>query len=238
MGKRSLPVIPGTRISCTYPCHPFQWLSPTETKRPSKNNSAFCRRADFNPLERNEFRSTKLFLDIRIFMLTYRTFRNSDPPLLANLWQSRAGQPGLLQLVSSDLLEQLVFSRLYFDYNGLHLAFDDGRPVGFAHAGFGRNAEGNWFSTDAGATCLLLVRPDCAEDEVAAGLLDRCEEYFRRRGAKVFYGGGFQPRIPSISACTAAANCRGCLIRMRSPGGLSPRTATGRLSGRCSCGAS
>jgi hypothetical protein len=52
-------------------------------------------------------------------MLTYRTFRNSDPPALAALWRSRAGQPGLVQPVSPDLLEQLVFSRLYFDYGGL-----------------------------------------------------------------------------------------------------------------------
>ena len=129
-------------------------------------------------------------------MLTYRTFRNTDPPLLADLWQSRAGQPGLVQPVSPDLLEQLVFAKLYFDYGGLLLALDDGRPVGFAHAGFGPNLEESWFSTEAGVTCVVLVRPDCAEAEVAAGLLDRCEEYLRRRGAKVLYGGGFQPLDP------------------------------------------
>ena len=129
-------------------------------------------------------------------MLTYRTFRNTDPPVLANLWQSRASQPGLAQPVSSDLLEQLVFAKLYFDYGGLFLAWDKDRPVGFAHAGFGPNAEESWFSTDAGVTCVVLVRPDCAEDEVAAGLLDRCEEYLRRRGAKALYGGGLQPLDP------------------------------------------
>ncbi len=54
----------------------------------------------------------------------------------------------------------------------------------------------SWISTDAGVTCMVLVRPDCAEDEVAAGLLDRCEEYLRRRGAKALYGGGLQPLSP------------------------------------------
>ena len=34
-------------------------------------------------------------------MPTYRTFRNSDPPVLTDLWRSRAGQPGLLQPVST-----------------------------------------------------------------------------------------------------------------------------------------
>ena len=129
-------------------------------------------------------------------MLTYRTFRNSDPPVLTALWRSRAGQPGLLQPVSPDLLEQLVFAKLYFDYGGLLLAWDDGQPVGFAHAGFGPNADESWTSTEAGVTCVVLVRPGCAEAEVAAGLLDRCEEYLRRRGAKALYGGGLYPLNP------------------------------------------
>jgi ribosomal protein S18 acetylase RimI-like enzyme len=129
-------------------------------------------------------------------MLTYRAFRNADPPLLAELWRSRAGQPGLVQPVSPDLLEQLVFAKLYFDYDGLLLALDDGRPVGFAHAGFGPNAQQNGLATETGVTCVVLVRPDCAEAEVAAGLLDRCEEYLRRRGAKVLYGGGLPSRAP------------------------------------------
>ena len=67
-------------------------------------------------------------------MLTYRSFRNADPPILTALWRSRAGQPGLMNLVSPDLLEQLVFAKPYFDYAGLILAFADGSPVGFAHA--------------------------------------------------------------------------------------------------------
>jgi GNAT superfamily N-acetyltransferase len=129
-------------------------------------------------------------------MLTYRTFRNTDPPVVAALWRSRAGQPGLLHPVSPDLFEQLVFAKLYFDYGGLVLAQSDGRPVGFAQAGFGPSSKRNWISTDAGVTCVVVTRPDRAEDEVAAGLLDRCEEYLRGRGATVLYGGGIAPLNP------------------------------------------
>lgn len=129
-------------------------------------------------------------------MLTYRSFRNADPPALAALWRSRAGQPGLFQPVSCDLLEQLVFAKLYFDYDGLLLACDDGHPVGFAHAGFGPNAEQNWIATETGVICVLMVRPDCAEAEVSGGLLDRCEEYLRGRGARVLYGGSLSPLSP------------------------------------------
>jgi GNAT superfamily N-acetyltransferase len=129
-------------------------------------------------------------------MLTFRTFRNTDPPELAALWRSLAGQPGLLQPVSPDILEQLIFAKLYFDYHGLALAHDDGRLVGFAHAGFGANLDESWISTDTGVICVLLVRPDCAQAEVAAGLLDRCEKYLGGRGARVLYGGGLHPLDP------------------------------------------
>ena len=38
-----------------------------------------------------------------------------------------------------------------------------------------------------------MVRPDCDEAQVAAGLLERSEAYLHRRGAKVIYGGGIRP---------------------------------------------
>ena len=129
-------------------------------------------------------------------MLTYRTFRNSDPPVLTSLWRSRAGQPGLLQPVSPDLFEQLVFAKLYFDYAGLFLAWDDDVPVGFAHVGFGPTDDESSISTDIGVICTVLVRPGCAEAEVSAGLVDRCEDYLRRRGAKTICGGGLHPINP------------------------------------------
>ena len=93
-------------------------------------------------------------------MLTYRTFRNTDPPTLASIWRSRAEQQGLAQPLSVDLLEQYVFAKLYFDYQGLILACDDGEAVGFAHAGFGPNDEEDAVATELGTTCLVLTRPD------------------------------------------------------------------------------
>ncbi len=130
-------------------------------------------------------------------MLRYRTFRNTDPPVLAGLWQTRAQQRGLRQPVWPDLLEQLVFAKLYFDYQGLWLAWDDDRPMGFAHAGFGPNEAQTALSTAQGVTCIVLVRGDCdREAEVAAGLLERCEAYLRCRGASVLYGGATHRLAP------------------------------------------
>jgi GNAT superfamily N-acetyltransferase len=129
-------------------------------------------------------------------MLTYRTFRNTDPLILTSLWRGRAEQLGLMQPVSPDLFEQLVFAKTYFDYAGLFLAFQDDLPVGFAHAGFGPNELFNGLSFNLGVTSVIVVRSGCDEAEVASGLLSHCEEYLRGRGAKVLYGGGIQPLNP------------------------------------------
>ncbi|OHB68696.1 MAG: hypothetical protein A2V70_10320 [Planctomycetes bacterium RBG_13_63_9] len=129
-------------------------------------------------------------------MLSYHTFRNTDPPVLTAIWRSRSGQPGLTESVSADLFEQLIFAKLYFDYDGLIVAREDGRPVGFAHAAFGPNAAEDLLTTELGVTCMSLVRPDAAEADVASGLLQRCEEYLLGRGAKVLYGGGIRPLNP------------------------------------------
>ncbi|MBN2578884.1 MAG: GNAT family N-acetyltransferase [Pirellulales bacterium] len=129
-------------------------------------------------------------------MLTFRSFRNTDPPLLTALWRSQAGQSGLLQPVSSDLFEQLIFSKLYFDYPGLIFAFDGATAVGCVHAGFGPNQAQDRVICDAGVTNLLLVRPGDEEEEVASELLLQSEAYLRGRGAKVLYGGGLRPLSP------------------------------------------
>ena len=67
-----------------------------------------------------------------------------------------------------------MFGKIHFDCAGLILAFDDDLPVGFAHASFGPNQRRDWISTEQGVICILVVRPDCTEKEVAAGLLERC----------------------------------------------------------------
>ncbi|HID74684.1 MAG TPA: hypothetical protein EYP56_01660 [Planctomycetaceae bacterium] len=129
-------------------------------------------------------------------MLSFRTFRNTDPPLLAALWRSRATQLGLTQPVSAEVLEQLVFAKPYFDYQGLILAFDAGRPVGFVHAGFGPNPARDGLETDTGVICVVVVSADCDQAAVGHGLLDRSEAYLRARGARVLYGGGQAPLEP------------------------------------------
>jgi len=97
---------------------------------------------------------------------------------------------GLVQPMTPALLETFVLSKIYFDRQGLILAFDDDRPIGFVHAGFGPNDKGTAISHELGVTSLLMTTPHPQRDEVAHELLKRSEAYLRQAGATAFYAGG------------------------------------------------
>jgi len=123
-------------------------------------------------------------------MIGYRCFRNDDPPRLAEIWRTADLGPGAMQPMTVAHLEAGVFSKPYFDREGLLVAFDDTEPVGFAHAAFGPNPDRGGIDTATGTTLLVVVVPHEREDEIAAGLIARCEDYLRRRGARTILGGG------------------------------------------------
>jgi ribosomal protein S18 acetylase RimI-like enzyme len=87
-------------------------------------------------------------------------------------------------------LESCVFSKPYFDREGLMVALDGERMLGFAHAGFGPNPEHTAISTATGTTMLVVVVPHDHQEEIGGALVSRCEEYLVRRGAVTIMGGG------------------------------------------------
>lgn len=123
-------------------------------------------------------------------MIGYRPFRNDDPPRLADVWRTADLGPGAFQPMSAAWLESCVFSKPYFDRDGLVVALDGDRVVGFAHAGFGPNESATAIDTSTGTTMLVVVVPHEQHEAIAAGLLARCEEYLRKRGATTILGGG------------------------------------------------
>jgi ribosomal protein S18 acetylase RimI-like enzyme len=129
-------------------------------------------------------------------LIHYRTFRNSDPPALVDIWRARAQERGLILPMSTALFDQLVLSKPYFENAGLILALDDDQPVGFVHAGFGPNEDQSALSMEHGVTCMLIVRPDHRRMGIGQELLSRSEAYLRSRGAKVLYAGGIRPHNP------------------------------------------
>jgi ribosomal protein S18 acetylase RimI-like enzyme len=122
-----------------------------------------------------------------------RPFRNADPPELVTVWQSRRDPAGLRAQVTAETFDQFVLGKPYFDPAGLLLAENDGQVLGFAHAAFGANDAEDAVTTELGTTCMIVVRPDCDEAQVAACLLRHAEDYLQQHGAKVIYGGGIRP---------------------------------------------
>jgi len=126
----------------------------------------------------------------------YRSFRNSDPPALVEVWNESLTGRGAVRLRGSLPLEYCVFAKPYFDPAGLVLAHEDGVCAGFAHAGFGANETASGLSHAAGATCMLAVRPAFRRRGIGSELLRRSEEYLRQRGARSAFVGAHRPVDP------------------------------------------
>jgi len=129
-------------------------------------------------------------------VIHFRPFRNSDPPLLAEVWRSQPSQRGLMLPMSPALFEQLVLSQSIFDSQGLILATNEDKVLGFVHAGFGPNDERTALSTERGVTSMLMIRAPEARSSLAAELLVQSENYLRGRGAREIYAGGVRPLDP------------------------------------------
>ncbi len=123
-------------------------------------------------------------------MIEIRCFRNDDPPRLADVWRSADLGPAAMQPMTSALLEACVFSKPYFEREGLIVAMEGDRAVGFAHAAFGPNKDRSAVERRVGTTLLVAVVPHERQEWIGDELLKRCEDYLRQRGAEVLLGGG------------------------------------------------
>jgi len=94
-----------------------------------------------------------------------------------------------MQPMTPALFDSLVLCKPYFDRHGLIVAEDDGHIVGFAHAGFGPNAEGSDIDRSTGVVCQLQVAHRDGRDQIAKELLGACDRYFRHHDTRRVFGG-------------------------------------------------
>jgi ribosomal protein S18 acetylase RimI-like enzyme len=126
-------------------------------------------------------------------VIRFRAFRNGDPPALAGLWNRGLPEREVVRPLAAHEFNELILTRLHFEAEGLILAEDDGRLVGFAHAAFGpESATGPSHRIDRtmGTVAMLVVDPDRDDPALEQALFAEAEAYLRRRGAKVTYAGG------------------------------------------------
>jgi ribosomal protein S18 acetylase RimI-like enzyme len=126
----------------------------------------------------------------------FRRFRNTDPPALVNVWHDALTGRGAVRLRNSSPLESCTFSKLFFDPDGLIVAEDDSKIVGFVHAGFGSNAEGSGIDYRGGVICALAVLASHRGRRLGTALLEHGENYLRSHGAVELYAGPMAPLNP------------------------------------------
>ena len=144
-------------------------------------------------------------------MIEYRSFRNSDPPEIADIWRSQPPLHGLMQPVTSSILEQFVFSKPYFDRHGFIVAVDGQQPIGFVHAAFGPAGGGQTLGFQNGVTCMLMVKSVTDQSDVARQLLARSEQYLVEHGARILHGGGVAGLNPFYLGLYGGAELPGIL---------------------------
>ncbi len=115
-------------------------------------------------------------------MITYRPFRNTDPPQLLQLWDAAHLGRGAASQFTTDAFEYFVFAQPYFDARGLILATDRGRVIGFTHATPGVNDDESALGTDLGAVIALLVHPDYRGQGIGRRLMQLGRQYLTDRG--------------------------------------------------------
>ena len=147
-------------------------------------------------------------------MITFRHFKNTDPPALADVWNESHPSRSAFPLRTPSLLERWVFSKPYFDPEGLIVAIDDAdnnKVLGYIHAGFGPNPELSALDYTQGVICSLAVRPSARRHGVARDLVQRAEQYLIAHGSTTLRAGPRWPYCPFGFGLYGGTNCPGFL---------------------------
>ncbi len=136
-------------------------------------------------------------------VVEYRPFRNTDPPALAEIWNEAFLGRGAVRLRHSAALENSVYSKVYFERDGV--------TVGFVHAGFGPNDAGTALDRSTGVVCAIGVKPSYRGRGIGTELLRRAEAYLASRGARTILAGPQAPWNPFYFSLYGGSNSPGFL---------------------------
>jgi ribosomal protein S18 acetylase RimI-like enzyme len=144
-------------------------------------------------------------------VIHYRTFRNTDPPALADVWNNCFDERGSAPIRSPLVLEYFALAKPYFDPQGLIVALEDDRLIGFVFTGFGSTADQRSVDRSIGVICLLGVLKPFRRQGVGSQLLARGEEYLRSKGATTLFAGPQTPHNPFTFALYGGSKSPGFL---------------------------
>jgi ribosomal protein S18 acetylase RimI-like enzyme len=146
-------------------------------------------------------------------VITYRRFRNTDPPALVEIWNESLHGRGSYPVRNPSLFERWIFSKPYFVHDDITVAVDDetGKLAGFSLSGFAPNESMTALSVDHGVICAVLVRPEYRKRGVGTELTRRADEYLRGVGATIVSFGSMWPDNPYLFGVYGGSNSPGIL---------------------------
>lgn len=133
-------------------------------------------------------------------MIRFRPFKNDDVPAIAKLWSTALPDVGVSRPLNAHEFDSLVMCKPFFEGAGVIVAERACEVVGFAHAGFGPEAEApdhhHRLDYQLGTIGMLVAEPGPDDRKISDGLIAAAERYLRQKGAKVIYAGGQLPLNP------------------------------------------
>lgn len=144
-------------------------------------------------------------------MLHIRPFLNTDPPFILDVWQNQSMCRGRYDGLDGLILEQQILAKPYFDPHGFLIAFEEERPVGFIHAGFGATDDESKLDYERGTISQLMVIPSVDRPMVAGCLIDSATDYLKRKGAGWVTFGGHFPSSPFYNGLYGGSRSVGVL---------------------------
>ena len=114
-------------------------------------------------------------------LVEIRFFHEGDEEAIVSLWNRRVSGCFATGSLTADVFAADVVGKRYFDPEGVILAFERGRPVAFAHAGF---KSSDWIEPDLrmGTVCMVAVEHDHVP--AGEGVVAEAVHYLLRKGAK------------------------------------------------------
>lgn len=133
--------------------------------------------------------------------IQYRSFLNTDPPLIVELWRSLPVFRGVHCNLTVGEFEIHVLSKPYFDRDSFFVAVEtdqNGKEklLGMVHASFDVNAELSDLNRSIGIVSMLRVAACEQQIQIEDTLLSMAMQYFRdQRATEVLFGSRF-PQAP------------------------------------------
>ena len=115
---------------------------------------------------------------------------------MVDLWNRLPKVSGLVERTDYTTLERHIFAKPYFDREGFSVAVDDGKIIGFAHAGFSPQESLAELDYKTGIVSQMRLDASVADGDVANTLLKMSVDYCRAKGAATIHAGCFFPHSP------------------------------------------